>query len=276
MQLNWPLRWLLYLLLAIGAFVMVAPFLYMVATALTPYAYSLPYPPRLWPADPTVENFVRAWGANNFARYTLNSLLIALSSVALTVGLAAMLAYAFAKMQFPGRELIFRLMLVTMMLPAMVSLIPTFLVMRDLGLLNSRFGLVLIYTSTGLAFNTFLLRAFFQALPKDLDDAVRIDGGGHWTIFRHVVLPLSQPALATVAIFSFLGAWDEYFLALTLITDEAKRTLPIAIRLFHGMHATNYSLVFAAAIIAMVPGLILFAFCQRYFIQGLAAGSIKG
>jgi multiple sugar transport system permease protein len=268
-------RLALYAALGGGAFLMVAPFLYMVATALTEYAYTLPYPPRLIPSEPTWQNFVLAWTANNFSRFTLNSAMVAGTTVAAIVLVSSMMAYAFARIDFPAREYVFRLMIVTMMLPSMLALIPTFLVMRDFNLLNSRLGLVIIYTSTALAFNTFLLRSFFRGIPNELEDAVRVDGGGHWHIYRHVVMPLSKPALATVAIFSFLGAWDEYLLALVLITDPAKRTLPIAIAQFHGMHATNYSLVFAASIIALIPGLLLFAFFQRYFIQGLTLGATK-
>lgn len=276
LKLSLSSRVVLLLVLATGAFIMVAPFLYMTATALTRYAYSLPFPPRLFPAEPTVENFVTAWTSNNFARYTLNSLLVAVSTVVVTLAVSSSLAYAFARFQFPAKEVIFRILLFSMMVPGMVTLIPTFLVMRDLYLLDSRLGLVLLYSSTGIPFNTFLLRSFFEGLPRDLEEAVLVDGGNRWTILRHVILPLSTPALATVAIFSFMGAWDEFFWALTLIKDESKRTLPIAIRLFQGMHATNYSLVFAASLIAMVPGLGLFAFFQRYFIQGLTSGATKG
>ncbi|HCW50688.1 MAG TPA: carbohydrate ABC transporter permease [Clostridiales bacterium] len=276
MKLSPLARVVLYALLAAGVFIMVAPFLYMVATALTRYAYTLPFPPRLYPTDPTLENFVRAWTSNNFARYTMNSLLVATSAMVLTVTVSTLTAYGFSRFQFPAKELIFKVMLITMMIPGMVALIPTFLVMRDLHLLNSRLGLVLLYASTGIAFNTFLLRSFFEGLPKELEEAVLVDGGNRWTILRHVIIPLSTPALATVAIFSFMGAWDEFWWAMTLIQDEAKRTLPIAIRLFQGMHATNYSLVFAASLIAMVPGVGLFVFFQRYFIQGLRSGATKG
>lgn len=266
----------LYAALAAGAFVMVAPFLYMVATALTEYAWSLPYPPRLYPENPTLVNFVEAWTANHFARYASNSLGVSLTTVGAVVVVSSLTAYGFARFSFPGREALFRVLLFTMMVPNMVTLIPTFLVMRDLRLINSLEGLVVLYASTGIAFNTFLLRSFFLSLPRELEEAVWVDGGTRWTIFWHVALPLSKPALATVAIFSFLGAWDEYFWALTLIKEEGKRTLPIAIRMFQGIHATNYGLVFAASIIAMVPALALFAFFQRYFIQGLTAGAVKG
>ncbi|MCL4425500.1 MAG: carbohydrate ABC transporter permease [Firmicutes bacterium] len=276
MKLSPLARVALYLALAAGALIMVAPFLYMLATALTRYAYSLPFPPRLYPAQPTVENFVTAWTSNNFARYTINSMLVAVSSVVVTVTVSALTAYGFARFKFPAKELIFRVLLFSMMVPGMVTLIPTFLVMRDLHLLDTRLGLVVLYSSTSIAFNTFLLRSFFEGLPRELEEAILVDGGSRWTILRHVIIPLSTPALATVAIFSFMGAWDEFFWALTLIQDEGKRTLPIAIRLFQGMHATNYSLVFAASLIALVPGLLFFAFFQRYFIQGLTSGATKG
>lgn len=276
MRLAWPARLLLQLGLGAGAFLMVMPFLYMLSTALTRYAYTLPFPPRLVPDAPTFENFVRAWGSNHFGLYALNSLMVAIATVAAVVFITSLTAYGFARFQFPGREAIFRILLLSMMVPGIAAMIPTFLVMRDMHLLDSRAGLVVLYASGGVAFNTFLLRAFFQSLPRELEEAILVDGGGRWTIYRHVVLPLSQPALATVAIWTFLGAWDEYWWALMLIKDEARRTLPIAIRLFQSMHATNYSLVFAASIIALVPSILIFTFGQKYFIQGLASGGVKG
>ncbi len=276
MQLSRPGRLLLLAIVALSSFFMFAPFLYMVSIALTRYAYSLPFPPRLWPAEPTLENFVQAWTSNNFGIYTLNSLYIAALVVSGVVLVSSMTAYAFARFEFPGKELLFRLLLFSLMVPGMVALIPTFLVMRDLSLLDSRTGLALLMIATGVAGNTFMLRQFFETLPRELEEAVRVDGGGPWTIYRHVVLPLSQPALATAAIFTFLGAWDDYFWARTLITTEVKRTLPVAIRLFQSMHATNYSLVFAASLIAMVPSILFFLFGQKYFIQGLSTTGLKG
>ncbi|MFZ5817396.1 MAG: carbohydrate ABC transporter permease [Bacillota bacterium] len=276
MTLSRPGRLLLLLLVAAGSFLMATPFLYMLSTALTRYAYTLPFPPRLWPAEPTLENFVRAWTSNNFAIYTMNSLYISILTVLGVVLVASMMGYAFARFEFTGKELLFRVLLFSLMVPGMVGLIPTFLVMRDLHLLDSRTGLALLLIATGVAGNTFMLRQFFETLPRELEEAVRVDGGGPWTIYRHVILPLSQPALATAAIMTFLGAWDDYFWSLTLIKDEAKRTLPVAIRLFQGMHATNYSLVFAASLIAMVPAILFFIFGQKYFIEGLSTSGLKG
>jgi multiple sugar transport system permease protein len=275
-KLSLPARILLQVALAAAAFLMVAPFLYMVTTALTRFAYTLPYPPRLLPAEPTFENFSRAWTSNHFSAYAFNSFIVAVATVVCVVLITSLTAYGFARFNFRGKEALFRVLLFSMMIPGVTTIFPTFLVMRDVNLLDSRLGLVILYSATGIAFNTFLLRGFFEGIPKELEEAVLIDGGGRWTIYRHVILPLSQPALATVAIMTFMGAWDEYWWALTLIKDEAKRTLPIAIRLFQGMHTTNYGLVFAASLIALVPSVLFFAFGQKYFIQGLASGGVKG
>ncbi|MGE5676309.1 MAG: carbohydrate ABC transporter permease [Mycobacterium leprae] len=269
-------RVLLFLVVAAGAYIMMAPFLYMVGTAFTKYAYTLPYPPRIIPDQPTFENFVRAWTSNNFGLYAMNSLYITTLTVIGVVFVSALTAYGFARFEFPGRELLFRLFLFSLMVPGLVSLIPTFLVMRDLHLLDSRTGVAILLVATGIAGNTFMLRQFFLGLPRELEEAVRVDGGNRWTIFWRITLPLSQPALATVAIMTFLGAWDDYFWSLTLIKDETRRTLPVAIRMFQSMHGTNYSLVFAASLIAMVPSILFFVFGQKYFIQGLTQGGVKG
>jgi len=134
---------------------------------------------------------------------------------------------------------------------------------------------VVVYAASGMAFNTFLLRGFFEGLPRELEEAVLLDGGGYFTIFTRVILPLSTPALATVAIFSFLGSWDEYIWALTVINEAKKRTLPIAIANFQGQHASDWGLVFAASLIAVIPVLVIYVLLQRYFVQGLTSGALK-
>ncbi len=276
MKQSLPARVVTYALIITGLGFVVLPFLYMVATSLTRYAYTLPFPPRLWPEHPTLENFVTAWTTENFQLYTLNTLVVAVATTAVVLMVCSMLAYAFARFEFAGKEAIFRLLVASMMIPGMITLIPTFLVMRDFHLLDSLTGLVTIQTSTTLAFSTFLLRGFFEQLPRELEDAVRVDGGSAWTVYWRIMLPLAQPALATVAIMTFLGAWDEYYWPLILINDQLKRTLPIALRIFQGMYLTNWSVVFAASLIAMLPELLVFAFFQRYFVQGLTAGANKG
>jgi len=267
---------LLQLAIAAGAFVMITPFLYMVSTALIEYAYTIPFPPRLIPQHPTFENFVRAWTSNNFGLYFMNSVIITASVILGVLAVCSLMGYGFARFQFPGKEFLFRILIFSLMVPGIIYLIPAFIVLRDLLLLDKRIGVVTILVAGSVAGTTFLFRSFFEGLPKELEEAVRIDGGGRWTIYRHVVLPLSQPVMATVAIMSYLGAWDDFFWTAILIKDSTKWTLPYGIKLFQTMHTTNWSLVFAASLIAMVPSIALFIAGQKYFISGLSAGGIKG
>lgn len=267
---------IVYLLLSAGAVVLVFPFLWMVSTALKEHAYVIENPPRLLPPEPTLANFSEAWTSNNFQVYFGNSLFVAILTTILTVLLSAMLAYAFARFAFPGKEFLFYAILFTLMVPSLVLIIPQFVLAKALGLRNSLWGLIFVYVATGIPLNTFLLRGFFEQLPTELEDAMRIDGGGYGTIFFRMVLPLSRPALATVAIFTFLGAWDEYVWALTAIDDVSKRTLPVAIASFQGQHATEWGLVFAASLIAAIPVIAVYISMQRHFISGLTSGAFKG
>ncbi len=265
-----------YLALILGGVIMVFPFLWMVSSALKPHLFVIEYPPQLIPSNPSLENFIEAWKANNFQAYFLNSAFVAVTSTVLSVFISAMAAYAFARFKFPGREIIFFTLLGVMMVPNIIAIVPQFLLMKYLGLRNSLWGLILIYTATSLSLNIFLLRGFFEQLPHELEEAVLIDGGNYLTIFIRIILPLSAPALATVAIFAFMGFWEEFVMALTFIDDPAKRTLPIAIALFQGQHGTQWGLVFAASLIALVPVFTFFLSVQRYFVGGLTTGAFKG
>lgn len=267
---------LLYLGLSVGAVIMLLPFLYMVATAINPETWVMPYPPSLWPKGATLAHFVRAWTEGGFQRYALNSVIVSVVSTALTFVVSTTSAYAFARLEFPGKETVYGLYLVTMMIPDLIALLPKFTVVKDMGLMDSWLGLWAIYVSAGVAGNTFLLRGFFEEVPKELTEAALIDGGNHWTIYRKVLLPLAAPALATLSIFSFLGSWDEFWWANLLLHEPELRTLPVGIRFFFSSHGTQWSTVFAATTLAVVPEILLFAFLQRYFIQGLRSGGVKG
>ncbi|HET6314728.1 MAG TPA: carbohydrate ABC transporter permease [Chloroflexia bacterium] len=264
-----------YVALFAGAFLMLAPFLYMIGTSFKPHAFVLELPPRFIPSDPTLENYIRAINSNNFGRYFLNSLLVATSSTVVVVMLSSLLAYAFARWDFPGRQFLFYTMLGTMMIPTLVLIIPQFVLAKNLHLLDSLWGLVVVY-SAGTAFNMFLLRGFFEEIPQDLFDAATIDGAGAFRTFWSIALPLARPALAAVAIFSFLGAWDEFTWALTAINNQDLYTLPIALRLFQQQHGTEWGVVFAASAIAVLPTILVFVIFQRHFIKGITSGAIKG
>lgn len=261
--------------LAAGAVVMILPFAYMLSTSFKPNELVLQIPVRFFPQQATTSNYTSAWSSNQFGHYFLNSVLVAVMTTIAAVLLSAMMAYALARFDFPGRTVAFVLILIGLMVPGMMMLIPQFLLAKKLLLLNSLWGLVVFYTGGNLALNTFLLRSFFQDIPRELEEAMVVDGGGPWTRFWRLILPLSRPALAVVAIFSFLASWDEFTWALTIINDPSKYTLPIGIALFQGQHATSWGLVFAASAIAIGPVIAIFAVFQRQFVSGIATGAVK-
>lgn len=264
-----------FVVLVLGAMVMILPFLYMLATSFKPNAIAFEWPPKFIPDPATTANYVQAWSANNFARYFANSALVACVTTIATTLLAAMAAYAFARFRFPGRTVLFWTMMLGLMVPGVVILIPQFLVARSLELTNSLSGLVFFYVGGGMAFNTFLLRGFFERMPRELDEAMDMDGAGTLRRFVALYLPLSRPALATSAIFAFLGAWDEYTWALTTINDPDRYTLPLAIAQYQGQHSTAWGLVFAASIIGMLPVIAVFLLGQRHVVTGLQTGAVK-
>lgn len=262
-------------LLSAGAVVMILPFAYMLSTSFKPNALVLSIPPQFLPHHATTSNYTQAWSSNQFGHYFVNSLWVAVVTTVAAVLLSAMMAYALARFRFPGRAVAFGLILVGLMVPGLMMLIPQFLLAKKLLLLNSLWGLVVFYTGGNLALNTFLLRSFFQDIPWELEEAMVVDGGGPWTRFWRLILPLSRPALAVVAIFTFLASWDEFTWALTIINDPNKYTLPIGIALFQGQHSTSWGLVFAASAIAIGPVIAIFAVFQRQFVSGIATGAVK-
>lgn len=265
-----------YLGLCLFSAIALLPFLYMLATAMTPHSFSMPYPPILIPKSLYLENFVIAWKSNHFGAYFLNSVLVSVIATGLIVVISTMSAYGFARMQFPGREFFFKLFLFSMMVPPITNLVAQFTLMQSLDLVDKFWGLVIIYTGTGIAANTYFLRNFFLSFPRELEEAMTVDGGGRFTIYWHLILPLSKPAIATFGILAFSNVWDEFLLALTLIKSPQNRTLPIAIKLFEGQHVSDWSLIFAASLIAVVPILLIYIVFQKYPIKGGALdGTLK-
>jgi multiple sugar transport system permease protein len=271
-----PIPWARYAVLSAGVLVTCVPFLMMVSTSFKKQTYVLEVPPKLLPRDPTLSNYQQAWASTGFATYLANSVMVAVATVAAVLLLGAMMAYAYSRYEFPGKRFVFLSLIATLMIPGMMLIIPQYLVAKDLHVLDSRLGLVLFYVAGQLAFTTFLLRGFIVTIPRDLDEAMLIDGAGPFRIFWSLILPLCRPALATAGIFSVLGAWDEFVWAVTVIDSPEKRTLPIAIALFQGQHATSWGLVFAASVIAVVPVITVFAIFQRQFVAGVQAGAVKG
>ena len=263
-------------ILVVGAVIMVTPFVYMLSTSFKSQAYVLTVPPQFIPNPATTANYSQALTTQNFGLYFVNSLFVAVTSTAISLLVSSMMAYGFARFQFRGRELIFRLLLIGLVVPAMMLIIPQFILAKYFGLIDSLGGLIIFYVAGTLALNTFLLRGFFAAIPGELDQAMQVDGANAWTRYWRLAIPLAKPALATATIFTFLACWDEFAWALTIINTPEKRTLPIAIQLFQGQNATQWGLVFAASVIAIVPVIVVFLVFQRYFVQGLTSGAVKG
>ncbi|HTR96211.1 MAG TPA: carbohydrate ABC transporter permease [Trebonia sp.] len=265
-----------YAVLIIGAGIMIVPFVYMLSTSFKSQAFVLSLPPQFIPHPATVSNYTEAWTSYDFARYFINSLIVAVLTTALSLLLSSMMAYAFARFDFGGKEALYRLLLLGLMIPAMMLIIPQFVLAKYLGLLDSLAGLVVFYVAGSLPLNTFLLRGFFAAIPAELEQAMAIDGAGAWRRYWQLILPLAKPALATASIFTFLASWDEFAWALTIINTPGKQTLPLAIALFQGQNSTLWGLVFAASAMAVIPVIVVFLVFQRYFVQGLTSGAVKG
>jgi multiple sugar transport system permease protein len=265
-----------YVLLTAGAVVMVLPFVYMLSTSFKSQQYVLSTPPQWIPHPATLHNYGAIWDSYHFPHYFVNSLIVAVASTALSLLLSSMMAYAFARFDFAGRELLFKVLLLGLMIPAMMLIVPQYVLAKYLGLLDSLTGLVIFYVASSLALNTFLLRGFFEAIPAELEHAMEVDGAGPVARYWRLILPLARPALATATIFTFLSSWDEYPWALTIINTPSKETLPLAIALFQGQNSTLWGLVFAASVAAIGPVIVVFLIFQRHFVQGLTSGAIKG
>ena len=268
-------KFFVYLLLIIGLVVVITPFLFMISTAFKPQTYVFEIPPRLIPEEVTLKNFRDALQKDDFIIFFFNSAFVAIISTISTVVVSAMMAYAFSRLKFPGKNFIFYILLLGMMVPSVMLIIPQFIIAKELSLLNSLAGLILVYITMSISQQTFLLRGFFDGIPKDLEEAALIDGAGRMQIFWKIIMPLSKPGLATVTIFTFLYSWDEFPWAHVAIQETSKRTLPIAIALFQSQHLTQWGLVFAASLLALIPVLIVFIVFQNYFVEGIATTGIK-
>jgi len=221
------------------------------------------------------ENFVQAWNTGGFTDYFKNSLLLIIFKVPLGLLIASLAAYPLAKMRFGGSGLIFIYFLIGLAVPVQVTLQPLLVMMKNLGIANSLAALVPPYIAFGLPFQIFVMRGFFRLLPNELIEAARVDGASDLTIFFRIMLPLSLPPLATLAIIDALGTWNEFLIALVLISGKASRTVPVGLLQFQGEFSSQYTLLMAGVLISIIPVLVIFVFLQRYFVAGLAGG-VKG
>jgi ABC-type glycerol-3-phosphate transport system permease component len=265
------------LLILIGAVGILIPFWWMVRTSLMSMGEIFIQPIRWFPTEVLWHNYVDAWKAGPFTRYTLNSITVTFLAMTGTVISASLTAYGFARLRAPGRDLIFILLLSTLMLPGIVTLVPTYLLFRWLGWLDTYRPLFIPYWFGGGAFNIFLLRQFFMTIPRDLDEAATIDGCGFFDIYWRIIVPLSMPGHATVAIFAFYAHWNEFFAPLIYLSSFEKYTLSVGLRFFQGAYnVIQWHWLMAISLVAMLPCLLIFLLFQRQFVQGVVLTGLKG
>lgn len=266
-------RWI-YLVLTLGLILMIIPFLWMVVSSIKPEAEVRAIPPTWWPQTVTLENYESLFRRLDFPVYFLNSTLVALAVTVGNVMFGAMLGYALAKLDFPGKRAMFALVLVTLMIPGVVTFVPLFILTTNLGLTNTLTGMFLPFLAGPIG--VFLMRQFISGLPDELIQAARVDGAGELRIFFSVILPLCGPALATLGILTFLSSWNNFLWPLVVAQTEDKYTLPVALALYSvGQNATQYGLLLAGAVVVVIPVITVFLVLQRYIMQGISMTGIK-
>lgn len=266
-------RALLLVILIIAALAVVFPFAWMVFTSFKLESDVATFPPKLLPSVWTADGYINIWNRVPFGRFFLNTVMFAGGVTLISLFLDSLTAYALARLSFPGRDALFVLILIALMLPFQVTFIPVYVTVQQLGLLNSFSGLIIPRATN--AFGIFMLRQFFSNLPRELDDAARIDGANEFYIYSRIILPLSGPALATLAIFHFMYNWNDFLWPLLVTNSLDMRTLPAGLALFMGEHVVEYAVLMAGATIALAPLFIAFLFAQKYFVQGIAMTGLK-
>ncbi len=263
-----------YALLGLGLVVVMSPFFWMAISAFKTEGEIRRVPPTWWPQAPTLDNFRELFERVDFPQFFTNSTLVATVVTLGNLVFCSMLGYVLAKFDFAGKQLLFRVVLGTLMIPGMVTLVPLFVLVANMGLVNTYGGLILPFLAA--PFGVFLMRQFFLGIPDELIDAARVDGASEWRIFAQVVIPLAKPALATLSILTFLGSWNNFLWPLVVATTEDKYTLPVALALYStGQNQTDYGFLLAGAVVVVVPVLVLFLLLQRHIVQGIAMTGIK-
>lgn len=265
---------LIHAALIIGAALSLFPLAWMVSASLMPAGEANTYPPRLLPSAPTLEHYRTMFVRLDLARYFLNSALLAISVTLTALFINSMAGYAFAKFHFRGRDKVFQTLITGLVIPAQVAMLPLFLLMKELGLINTYWG-VIIPTLASI-FGIFLVRQYALAIPDDLLDAARIDGASELRIYRSIVLPVIAPILATLAIWTFLTTWNDFMWPLIVLSDESRYTLPVALASLVGEHAQDTELMMAGSVLTVLPVLVVFVVLQRYYIAGIMLGGVKG
>jgi len=264
---------LIYLLLAIGALVFLLPFFWMISASLKTPSEIYIFPPKWLPEKPMVINYLEAWKRAPFSRFMINTLVVAISVILGQLVTSILAGYAFARLRFPGREILFFIFLTTMMIPSQIRLVPLYLIIKNLHWLDTFYALII--PNWVNVFNIFLLRQFFNTIPKELEEAAQVDGAGYIFILWRIILPLSIPALATVIILTFLFHWNSFFWPLIVISSETKQLIQVGLQYFSSAYGTEINLQMAASVFTIIPVIILFVLAQKEFIQGITTSGMK-
>jgi putative chitobiose transport system permease protein len=275
---QWRSRWAvlgLYGLLSAIAIAMLLPLLWLLSTALKSAGENIfEFPPRFIPQQPTLQNFITVWQTNPFGRYFINSTIVAVLTVGLTLLICSLAAYPLARLSFRGRELMFSLIVSTILIPFQIVMIPLYILTVQLGLRNSYLGLIFPYIAS--AFGIFLMRQAFQGVPKELEEAARMDGCSELGIWWNIMLPATRPALVTLAIFTFIGSWSDFLWPLIILDQPEYYTLPIGVAKLAGSFSLDWRLIAAGSVISVLPAILLFVFLQRYIVPTETSSGVKG
>lgn len=266
-------RIFIHLLLFLGLAITLAPFIWMISTSFKSSESVFTFPPQWIPKHPTIEQYQTLFREVNFLQFFKNSVIVAFGITLFSLFLNSLGGFAFAKHKFPGREKIFALLLATMMVPGQITMIPVFLMLKSVGLINSYWGLII--PAGASAFGIFLMRQFITTIPTDLIESARIDGCSEFRIYWTIILPLCKPVLAALGIFTFMGSWNAFLWPLIVMIKEKMYTLPVALANLSGQHATKFGLLMAGAVVVVIPVLIVFIVAQRYVIKGVAVTGLK-
>jgi len=263
-----------YLALALLAAIALTPFVWMVSTSLKNVDEVFLFPPKWIPDQLLWKNFTSLWDDFPMTRWLFNSIFVTFAVVIGRLFICSLAAYSFARLRFRWRDTLFYIYLATMMIPGEVLLVPNFVLMRDLGWLNTYWALIIPPISN--AFGVFLLRQYFLGLPRELEDAARVDGASYWHIYRKIILPLSRAPLATLGAFTFIELWGSFLWPLIVIDSPDKMTLPVGLALLNDVHSTDWTRLMAGDVIALIPLLVVYLAAQRYFVRSISLTGIKG
>jgi multiple sugar transport system permease protein len=252
------------------------PILWTLLTSLKTEREVLSGAAHLFPTMPTLGNYAEVWAQGSFSTYFLNSIFVSLTSVIFISTMSVMNGYALSRFRFRGKQAFMIVLLCTQLLPAVIFLVPLFMTFKAFHLINTPFSLIIFYTAMQAPFSTLLMKGFISNIPRQIDEAAMIDGASRGTIIFKIVMPLAVPGLVATAAFAFIGCWNEFIAAFTLISSNKFFTVPVGLKFMIGEYDVSYASLAAGSVIALVPAILLFAYIQRYLVEGLGSGSVKG